>query len=173
MKLFHPPHIYQNNTIYFITAKTINSTKFFENGKKDILYSTILFASEKFRLEIVGLVVLSNHYHTLINVDTGEKIYRFIKNIHTNSSRMLNMKENQKGRKIWYQYWDRCIRSEKDLLTRLNYIHYNPLKHGYTAKIEEYKWSTYRNYLEKFGIEWLSDCFLKYPIKDFSIECDD
>ncbi len=95
---------------------------------------------------------------------------RFVQNLHSNLSRLLNKLDRLEGRQIWYQYLDRCIRSERDLYTRLNYIHHNPIKHGLVLNIDEYEWSSYRTYLLKKGEEWLRECFEKYPIVDFTLE---
>lgn len=68
---------------------------------------------------------------------------------------------------IWYQYLETIIRSEADFYRHLNYIHQNPVKHGYTKEMEKYQFSSYKYYLKEKGKEWLADCFAKYPIIDF------
>ncbi len=43
-------------------------------------------------------------------------------------------------RKVWFQYWDSRITFERSYLARLNYVHYNPVKHGVTANATNYPW---------------------------------
>ena len=90
--------------------------------------------------------------------------------VNGGSSYEINKFENQSGRKIWYQYWDRIIRDERDYYTHLNYIHQNPIKHGLVKTLDElanYQFCSYKNYLLKFGSEWLDDCFEQYPVVSF------
>lgn len=115
----------------------------------------------------------TNHYHILINVPNGTMLGGFINNLHSNITRLINKIDGLVGRQIWYQYWDRCIRSESDFYTRLNYIHHNPIKHGLAEKMEKYKWSSYNKFLDDKGEDWLDDCFSRYPIRDFTLEDED
>ena len=96
-------------------------------------------------------------------------------NINANISRRINHSDNQKGRKIFQNYWDRCIRDEKDFYQHFNYTHHNPIKHKYIGtqqKCCEYKFCSYKQWADKKGEEWLDSCFETYPIVDFTIEAD-
>jgi len=171
MKEFHPPHIYQDNTLYFITAKTVHQIRFFDNNeKKGIILDCLKKSVQKFCFKLIAWVLIDNHYHIIVKVKQGKNVGFFINNLHSNSSRILNKIENKPGRQIWYQYWDRCIRSEKDFYIRLNYIHYNPVKHKIVSEMKEYFYSSYNEYLKNYGIDWVNDCFEKYPIIDYTLE---
>jgi hypothetical protein len=58
-------------------------------------------------------------------------IYKFIKRLHGDSAIQLNKLDNTPGRQVWYQYWDRFPRNERDFWAYFSYIHLNPIKHGY------------------------------------------
>jgi hypothetical protein len=50
---------------------------------------------------------------------------------------------------IWQRrFWDHIIRDQDDHNAHLDYIHYNPVKHGYAAKPTDYPWSSFGSYLE-------------------------
>ena len=170
----HPPHLFKNNSIYFITARTIDKNLHFNTNKKKILFCLCLKAGlQNFDIKIYAWVLLSNHYHLLIKINKKESLSKFINYLNGKSSYELNKSENISGRKIWYQYFDRIIRSEKDFWTRFNYIHNNPIKHGYIKnpdKLPEYKFSSYNYWLKKNGKEWMASCFAQHPIIDFSCE---
>ncbi len=90
--------------------------------------------------------------------------------INGRSSYMINKLEKQTIRKIWYSYWDTCIRNKNDIFTRFNYIHNNPIKHKYIKKFDNlasYKYSSYSHYLKTNGSEWIKDLFMRYPIIDY------
>jgi putative transposase len=66
-----------------------------------------------------------------------------------------------------YHLWDTCIRTDSDLWTRFNYIHQNPVKHGYVQHLEEWRFSSYSYFLRTKGKEWMDDCWERYPVVDF------
>jgi|GEM_PF-2985805 len=68
---------------------------------------------------------------------------------------------------VWYQYVDRVIRSEEDYYRHLNYIHQNPVKHGYVNKISGYEFSSIHRFIREEGKDWVVGCFESYPIVDF------
>ena len=175
-KEFHPPHIYKNETIYFISSRTINKDRFFEkNFEKDILWLVLRKAINKFKIGLFAWVLLDNHYHLLFKIQDGKNLLRFIHFINGKSSFLLNQAEMRRGRKIWCQYWDKCIRDEVDFWKHFNYIHHNPIKHSLVKnknELENYKFCSYRNWLSKKSKEWLDSCFEFYPIIDFTLDDD-
>ena len=58
---------------------------------------------------------------------------------------------------IWQKrFWDHIIRNEQDLENHLDYIHWNPVKHGFVNKPEDWTNPTYRNWLNKgfYDVGW-------------------
>lgn len=50
---------------------------------------------------------------------------------------------------IWQRrFWEHTIRDEKDLENHLNYIHYNPVKHGLVTKPVDWEWSSFRYFVK-------------------------
>ncbi|MFQ6083573.1 MAG: transposase [Candidatus Aminicenantia bacterium] len=171
-----PFHLYLENAIYFVTAGTLNKRKFFDVGeKKGILKTRLNSACSKFMVELFAWVILSNHYHLLFqfkkNLSLG--LGKFIGFINGGSAFDLNKLENKKGRQIWWNYWDNCIRNEETFYKRFNYIHHNPVKHNHSKNLEDYKFSSYNFYINKFGSEYINSIWERYPIIDFSDEQDD
>ena len=51
---------------------------------------------------------------------------------------------------IWQRrFWEHQIRDEKDLQHHVDYIHYNPVKHGLVQNVENWPWSTYHKYVKE------------------------
>ena len=115
---------------------------------------------------------MDNHYHLQFELGDAKLLSAFIKGINGKSSKELNDIDGVRGRKVWYQYWDSSIRGEFDHWKRFNYIHQNPVKHGYCNDVDEYEFSSYKSCCENLGREWMDDCFEKYPIIDFVIDAD-
>ncbi len=172
-RTFHnPPHIYLDNAIYIVTACTYGKKPYFDaNDKKKMLMEKIFNSIDKIGAKLYAWVILTNHYHILFEIFSGKNLGRLIKLINGSSSRELNRIDNTSLRKIWFNYWDTCIRTERDFYMRLNYIHNNPIKHGYIKDYSElmhYAFSSYPIYLKEKGQEYVEDLFRKYPIKDFT-----
>ena len=56
---------------------------------------------------------------------------------------------NDQTKKLWMKRFDdEVIRNQQMFLAKLNYIHNNPLKAGLVNKVEDYKYSSARNYIE-------------------------
>jgi len=167
--IHRPPHIYLDNTIYFVTLSTLNKIRYFNTDPKKQLFENLLMkGAEKYLSELYAWTILDNHTHLLIKTLLSKLMPKFFNFVEGKSSIELNKIENQLGRKIWYQYLDRCIRNEADFYRHLNYIHHNCIKHKCSTAMENYKWSSYHKYQEKYGKDWILSCFGKYPVIDFT-----
>jgi putative transposase len=118
-------------------------------------------------------VVLTNHYHLLVHVTEFEILGKIFGQVHGRTSHVWNTEELTRGRKVWYRYSDRAIRSERHYYTTLNYLHYNPVKHGLVKSPYDWPWSSVHWYLEHYGREWLRDLWERYPVRDYGKGWDD
>ena len=159
-----PAHLLLSDYCYFITAGTYGRKPHFDSdAKKELLFETICEMLEHHESGLDGWVILSNHYHMLLRLKDAFRLPQLIRRIHSKSAVLLNKSSRTPGRKVWYQYWDECIRDEKDFYAKLNYIHSNPVKHGYVDSPEAYKFSSYGSYLRTRGKKWVQDVFGRFP----------
>ena len=147
---FHNPlHIYADDTFYFVSAETLNHAPFLAAGQhKKYLQTVLLNLAPDYGLELSAWVILNNHYHILFRLRQGETLGKFIKQFHPKTAAEFNRLDNQPGRKIWWNYWDWCIRSQTDYWRHFNYIHYNPVKHGYISQLRDWPYSSLPGYVE-------------------------
>ena len=64
---------------------------------------------------------------------------------------------NKGERGIWQRrYWEHLIRDEGDYERHVDYIHYNPVKHGYTAQPADWPNSSIHRYIaaRMFDRDW-------------------
>jgi putative transposase len=140
---------------------------------KRIFWDVVTEKASLIGSNLYGWVIGEDHYHLLIHLDDGTFLKDLMHSVHGKSSFLLNKFDNTAKRRVWFSYWDTCIRTEEDFYTRLNYIHHNPIKHKLAGNMTEYQWSSYNLYLEQQGQTWLDDCFARYSIKDFTLDCAD
>jgi putative transposase len=122
----------------------------------------------EFDLALAAWVILDDHCHILVRSHHGSEISQFVGRWHGRTSCELNRMDGQRGHQVWHNYWDTCIRSEADYWTRFNYIHYNPVKHGYAVSFGDWPFSSYGYYRAHRGEEWLASALERYPVTDVS-----
>ncbi len=167
--IHRPAHLYFDAMVYFVSASTLHQKPFFNtDAKKQFIKNALDSAVKKYGYTLYAWTILDDHFHILFKTGAGKWLPRFLGNIKGRSSCKLNRLEGKMGRRVWFQYWDVCIRDKSDFYTRLNYIHYNCVKHGYTQKMSEYKWTSFHSFVEKYGVEWVNSCLKEYPIVDFT-----
>ena len=105
-----------------------------------------------------AMVVLPDHLHMIMSLPKNDTDYSVrIRLIKTYFSKSLNKTEaistsrkSKEERGIWQRrYWEHVIRSETDFINHLNYIHFNPVKHGCCNRALDWPYSTFHNYVEK------------------------
>lgn len=116
--------------------------------------------------------VLPNHYHVLVQIADMKSFGREIGRLHGRTSFQINREDSARGRRVWYDYEDRCMRSEAHYWTTVNYIHNNPVKHGYVRRWQEWPFSSVHAYLEAKGRDWMVDLWLSYPVLSYGDKWD-
>jgi putative transposase len=176
-----PPHLYVAGATYFITGSTYHKRWLFKtDAQKSLLRNVLKDTIVRYDVSLYAWVILSNHHHLLFKVPSEERaVVRFVKAFHGASAIELNKLDNTPGRQVWYQYRDRFPRSEAEFWSYFNYIHQNPVKHGYVEKLgdihqtlAQYPFSSYAYYLRQYGEEFLTDVWERYPVIDH-LEGDD
>lgn len=169
-----PPHPIRDQPFYMLTAACYEHKHHLKLPQRrqqvlDKLFE--LFTMEG--MEIRAWVILPNHYHLLAHVTNFELLKDIFRLVHGPTSYEWNLEEATPGRKVWYRYSDRAIRSERHYYTTLNYIHYNPVKHGWTKSPYDWVESSVHWYLEHLGRQWLQDAWLNYPVRNYGRGWDD
>lgn len=125
--------------------------------------------------DLIAWVILPTHYHCLACVHSLDHISAALKQLHGTTSREWNIEDKLTGkRRIWYKFADTYIRNDGQLQTAFNYIHYNPVKHGYVRDPYDWQWSSLSLYYEDKGKGWLRENWKSYaPPVDFGNGWDD
>lgn len=133
---------------YFFTVVTKNRVPLFTS------YNAVETLRAAFRdvqlsrpFVIDGIVVLPDHLHCIWSLPHGDANFptrwRLIKTWFS--------KHYQPGRTGWWQnrYWEHLIRDERDWQQHMDYIHYNPVKHGLVTRVEDWPYSSFARCVEK------------------------
>lgn len=134
-----PHHVFAPNTIYMVTAGTFHKQHLFKGSERLRLLEKTLFNVLRFRdWKIRAWALFSNHYHFIGISPPSGSIRRLIQHLHSESAKRLNQLDGSLGRKVWFQYWDKCLTFEKSYFARLNYVTNNPVHHGLVQNASHY-----------------------------------
>lgn len=64
------------------------------------------------------------------------------------------MTHNTKGEYALWQrrFWEHTLRDDLDLSQHVDYIHYNPVKHGLVRQVKDWPWSSFHRYVQQVSV---------------------
>ena len=149
---------YLENAEYFITVVTKNRRRLFINRENvEILKKSFREAKERFPFFMRAFVFLPDHLHVLIQPKSKPEDVSAIVGItkRTFTQSICKLLPNLKEKKLWQaRFHDHIIRDEKDFKNHVDYLHFNPVQHGWARKPEDFHFSTFP---EIPWIRWISN----------------
>ncbi len=115
-------------------------------------------AKNFFNFEIVAICVLPNHIHVILNPENINEYPKIITSIKYYFSKNYNVGVEtptygyiNKGEKGVFQrrFFEHTIMSEYDLNNQIDYIHYNPVKHGLVNNVKDWKYSSFHKFVKQ------------------------
>ena len=95
---------------------------------------------------IDAIVILPDHLHAVWRLPDGDTDYslrwRLIKHYVASGTSSVT---NRRGEKLVWQrrFWEHTIRDEEDWRNHVDYVHYNPVKHGYVRRPGDWRWGSF------------------------------
>jgi putative transposase len=163
-----PPHLDTGPRHYLLTAAVYQHAPLIHSpARRDSFQQALLAAFDHQEVDIVAWVILPNHYHILVWLSDLTIVAPIFKGLHSRTSGLWNREDGKRGRTVWYHYSDRAIRDEEHFYRAIDYIHANPVRHGYVQRSRDWPWSSLARYLDAPGLDWLEATWKRYPIGDF------
>ena len=139
---------------YFFTVVTHQRCRLFVRDEQvEHLRFACRRVMEKYPFSIDAMVVLPDHLHCIWTLPPGDADFatrwRLIKTYVT--KRMSDYGATHLIRPtVWQQrYWEHVIRDETDFRAHVDYIHYNPVRHGYVRMPADWAWSSFGLYVRR------------------------
>src|SRR5262245_21416653 len=103
-----PLHLFVPNTMYIITASTLYKRHFFRNDAKlSLVHETLFEVANRYAWQLQAWAVFSNHYHFIAkSPDNAKTLKPMIQRLHSQTARYVNHVDGDRGRQVWFQYWD-------------------------------------------------------------------
>ena len=110
---------------------------------------------------------MPNHYHALIETTEILAVLADLGRMHGRLSFEWNGEENTRGRQVWCGAAERYMRNDAHFWATMNYIHHNPVHHGYVAHWQDWPFSSASEYLAAIGREEAARLWKEYPVLDY------
>ena len=137
---------------YFFTINLLDRSRPLLIERIDLLRSAVRRVHELRPFHIDAWVVLPEHMHTLWTLPEGDADYRgrwqaikmlFSKAIKPGEPRSPS-RQIRGERGIWQRrYWEHTIRNDHDHAAHMDYIHFNPVKHGLVTNVVDWPYSSF------------------------------
>ncbi len=168
-----PPHIGKDNAYRIVSAACYEHKHILNTPERLAwLEKELLDTIKDNNVHCPAWCVLPNHYHVLVFLKDAAHFSQHLGRFHGRTSRLMNREDDTAGRKVWHRCEDRFMRSERHFYTSVNYIHYNPVRHGWASEWAEWSYSSIHGYLDEKGEDWLLNVWQDYPVKDYGEKWD-
>lgn len=132
---------------YHVTSRGNQRERIFWDDKdREELKKIIKRTKERYKYLLHAYVFMDNHYHFLIETPYAN-IKQVMQNINTSYTVYINRSHDRVGHLFQGRYKAFLVDKESYLLELSRYIHLNPVRAGIAKRPEDYKWSSYREYI--------------------------
>lgn len=163
MSRYRRPHL--AGATWFFTATLADRRSRLLTQHIDLLRQAYRRVQASHPFETIAVCVLPNHLHTVWKLPAGDgdfsvrwRLLKFGFSRHFPPSAERSASQAAKGEKgIWQRrYWEHRIRDERDLQRHVDYIHYNPVKHGLVPRVAQWPYSSFHRFVAegRLSVDW-------------------
>lgn len=169
---------------FFFTVVTYKRQRLFNNQRaRDFLHRCIQDVQKSHSFDMLATVLLPDHIHCIWKLpeeDSDSSIRwsiikrKFSKIWLSSGGKEVRVSKSRKQHNefgIWQRrFWEHAIRDEEDFARHVNYIHFNPVKHGYVKCPHQWPYSSFFRWVDEgyFQADWQCRCnSAKVCIMDF------
>ena len=136
---------------YFFTVNLAERQNTLLVDEIDKLKVSFVAMKKRHPFVLDAMVVLPNHLHMLMTLPEDDNDYPTrLRLLKAGFSRLIpktelirETRKRKAERGIWQRrYWEHLIRDDRDYANHVEYIHNNPVKHGYVKEANEWPFST-------------------------------
>lgn len=121
----------------------------------ETLFSSMRWAKKKYPFHHIAHVILPDHVHWILTPIDGIRFSDIVGAV----KRDLTWRLKASGREgpFWQKrFYDHVIRGGHDLGRHSDYVHFNPVKHGYASRPADYRWSSFGEWVKRdlYATNW-------------------
>jgi len=153
--------------LFFFTVVLENRSSHLLVEQIERLKSCYRLARERHPFETIAVCVLPDHLHAIWALPENDADYptrwgmiksSFSRGLKPQMQSPSLLAKREKG--IWQRrYWEHAIRNDADLERHIDYIHFNPVKHGHVARVVDWPHSSFHRFVERgwLASDWGGD----------------
>jgi putative transposase len=165
---------------YFFTVVTFQRKMILTTSEaRAMLRSAWIDVNKRYSFVTDAICLLPDHIHCIWTLPEGDTNYSlrwgeikklfskaYIKHFGKGETRSAS-REKRGEAAIWQRrFWEHTVRDMDDFGRHLDYIHYNPVKHGLVKDTADWPWSSFHRYVKMGYYEKGWGCFTDKEIKD-------
>ncbi len=142
-----PLRIEYPGAFYHVTSRGNEQKDVFKSQRdREKFLEYLESATVRYGAVVHAYCLMSNHYHLLLQTPAGNlsQIMRHINGAYTT---YFNIKRKRSGHLFQGRYKAILVEFDEYAMELTRYIHLNPVRVGMVARPEEYRWSSYKNYI--------------------------
>ena len=150
---------------YFFTVNLAERNKTLLVDHVELLRREFARVKQSHPFKIDGIVILPDHTHTIWTLPKNDADFstrwRLIKSGFSRQlpkeERINKARKSKNERGIWQRrFWEHQIRDEIDLSRHMDYMYFNPVKHGYVRNVIDWPYSSFHRDVENklYPREW-------------------
>ena len=141
---------------FFFTVKLADPKSRLLVEHINLLREVYTSVQKRYPFETVAICVMPNHLHAVWTLPDGDSDYplrwRLIKtgfSNHFSASNTLSASKRRRHEKgIWQRrFYEHTVRDDVDLQRVVDYVHFNPVKHGLAANVKDWPFSSFHRFV--------------------------
>lgn len=161
---------------YFFTVNLLQRNTTLLTDHVDRLRRSVHQVKLRHPFQIDAMVVLPDHLHALWTLPENDADFsirwQLIKSTFSRclpKTERIGASRRTKGeRGIWQRrFWEHLIRDQTDFNLHVDYIHINPVKHGYVDRAVDWPYSSIHKFIKAGIIDEFWGCFDSFDTKAF------
>lgn len=176
LRPWHSPPRWSDDskTLFHLSAACFEHAHFIgaDTARTDDFTRDLLAALDDAAKRTFAWCVLTNHYHALVETHNLRETTKALGELHGRTSFAWNAADAQRGRKCFQRVSDRAIRGDRHFWATMNYIHHNPVRHGYVGKWTDWPWSSAHDFLACVGRDEALRIWRGFPVLDYGAKWD-
>ncbi len=141
-----PCRIEYEGALYHVLARGNDRRNVFTDDRDRFRFLDITGEmSERFEVEVMAYVLMDNHYHLLLRTRRAN-LSKSMQWLGATYTRRFNNRHSRCGHLFQGRFKSILVENDTYLYRLSHYIHRNPVRAGMTARLADYRWSSYPNY---------------------------
>lgn len=152
---------------FFITATLANRSSNALTDHIACLRASVMQTRSQHPYVIDAIVVLPDHLHMMMTLPDGDGDFsvrlslikrRFTDAVVKAGGPITRRPNNEMA--LWQRrFWEHTVRDGRDFERHVDYIHFNPVKHGLVTRVRDWPYSSFHRYVQ-IGVlpeDWAGD----------------